>query len=104
MFVEAVSNLDDNVVEDKESKETSDAKNSVFNKVRKLFQITSNKKKIMSGYVDKLKAVQIRLNKLNSIESKLETIRNSTNTDIASLKEKFDNGKKLLESSLGDTN
>lgn len=102
MFVEAVSNLDDNVVEEKESKETSDAKELVFDKVKNLFQITSNKKHIIKNYVSKLKEIHLKLKKIDIIEKKLEEARKASTNEINELSSKFEKSKNLLESSLGD--
>lgn len=95
----AVQELDERV-EVVESNESTKAKEEVFELVKRLFHLTSNKKKIWSDMDGRIKLTENRTKQLSVAEKKLKDVRDKLSKDVSDIEKKLTDNIKLLESSL----
>lgn len=87
-------------VVDGQPSESSMAKDLVFNNVKKLFHLTSNKKAVLQKYVLRKKECDAKTKQCKLIESKLLSSQEKLRSSIKELYAKLEESKKLLKSSL----
>lgn len=99
MKIIAVCELEEKEVDVKSNDETN-AKEEVFNRVKRLFHMTSNKKQIWATLNSKITLMETKSKQLSLAEEQMKNIQSKLKTDIDQLKQKLSDNIKLLESSL----
>ena len=99
MKILAIKELDERE-EVVESNVNVKVKEEVFEMVKRLFHMTSNKKKLYSDMSSKIKLMETRSKQLDGAETKLKEIQTKLTSDINDLKKKLSENIKLLQTSL----
>ena len=98
--LESISLDEPKVVVEGTSEKSSMAMQKVFNNVKRLFYLTSNKRKVLGQYVLKGKTCEKKLKQCKLMETKLNSIKVKMVENIDELKNKLEDAKKLLKETL----
>lgn len=99
MKIIAVHELEEKEV-DVKSNDDVKSRDEVFNRVKKLFHMTSNKKQIWTSLNSKIGLMETKTKQLSMAEEKMKSIQTKLNSDIETLNQKLSENIKLLEVSL----
>ena len=104
MKVVSVQELDLDVVEEVKSTESNEAKEEVFNQVKELFHLTSNKNEIGKNILKRMKSVEDKERQLRVADKNLNGMMMKLKDETVEIQEKVNSSINKLKSLLGDNN
>ena len=104
MKVVSVQELDLDVVEEVKSNESNEAKEKVFNQVKELFHLTSNKNEIGKNILKQMKSIEVKEKQLRTADKSLNGMMMKLKDENVTIQEKVNSSIDKLKSLIGDTN